>query len=62
MTEPALSNNELIDTLWNVNESIEVSVSGRFSELIDTLWNVNNSETNGNARRTGINRYIMECK
>ena len=32
---------ELIDTLWNVNESIEVSVSGRFSELIDTLWNVN---------------------
>mgnify|MGYP004574195577 CR=1 FL=1 len=31
-------------------------------ELIDTLWNVNNSETNGNARRTGINRYIMECK
>ena len=31
-------------------------------ELIDTLWNVNNEETNTEENKTGINRYIMECK
>ena len=32
-------------------------------ELIDTLWNVNTDDTAANeANKTGINRYIMECK
>ena len=54
---------ELIDTLWNVNFfflSISISVA---AELIDTLWNVNlvgvGAASVGVAR---INRYIMECK
>ena len=32
---------ELIDTLWNVNESPSLHISERSRELIDTLWNVN---------------------
>ena len=32
---------ELIDTLWNVNESLLLSPLLFLSELIDTLWNVN---------------------
>ena len=36
-------------------------VGGR--ELIDTLWNVNDiSVIKLVTSRTGINRYIMECK
>ena len=33
---------ELIDTLWNVNESGETVDEALVLELIDTLWNVNN--------------------
>ena len=33
---------ELIDTLWNVNDSFSnLPPFNRYSELIDTLWNVN---------------------
>ena len=32
---------ELIDTLWNVNESEEMPEWAKKLELIDTLWNVN---------------------
>ena len=54
---------ELIDTLWNVNESPSLHISERSRELIDTLWNVNVDELNGSLQgMTGINRYIMECK
>ena len=34
--------NELIDTLWNVNLQPQWAIGKNFSELIDTLWNVNN--------------------
>ena len=32
---------ELIDTLWNVNLSVHLTYLLSKSELIDTLWNVN---------------------
>ena len=32
---------ELIDTLWNVNNSVAYPFAIALSELIDTLWNVN---------------------
>ncbi len=32
---------ELIDTLWNVNETAVWTVETAVLELIDTLWNVN---------------------
>ena len=32
---------ELIDTLWNVNESSSIFLYAASFELIDTLWNVN---------------------
>ena len=32
---------ELIDTLWNVNDDVFVFFVSWFNELIDTLWNVN---------------------
>ena len=32
---------ELIDTLWNVNNFINVCIAYASKELIDTLWNVN---------------------
>ena len=53
---------ELIDTLWNVNFfflSISISVA---AELIDTLWNVNLLKYSYTSSGVGINRYIMECK
>ena len=34
-------NQELIDTLWNVNDGTTWMDWGNSSELIDTLWNVN---------------------
>ena len=42
---------ELIDTLWNVNE---IKVKARLTddkELIDTLWNVN--------QRKGVNQMAL---
>ena len=36
-----LQNQELIDTLWNVNLFEISSSSLHIIELIDTLWNVN---------------------
>ena len=33
--------NELIDTLWNVNQALSEVWNKIKSELIDTLWNVN---------------------
>ena len=53
---------ELIDTLWNVNLLLDIISQHKAIELIDTLWNVNNEETNTEENKTGINRYIMECK
>ena len=32
---------ELIDTLWNVNANVVITVEDKAIELIDTLWNVN---------------------
>ena len=32
---------ELIDTLWNVNANVVITVEDKTIELIDTLWNVN---------------------
>ena len=37
-----MSNIELIDTLWNVNEHPGLHLLLFANELIDTLWNVNN--------------------
>ena len=34
-------NEELIDTLWNVNEPEEPEEPEQKPELIDTFWNVN---------------------
>ena len=54
---------ELIDTLWNVNETYCLVPRPQSIELIDTLWNVNvffKSCYKINFSR--INRYIMECK
>ena len=53
---------ELIDTLWNVNKNWNDYYSAYFYELIDTLWNVNLWTGNTYYVKTGINRYIMECK
>ena len=36
-----LKKQELIDTLWNVNETITTRGVTVEQELIDTLWNVN---------------------
>ena len=53
---------ELIDTLWNVNTRLRLSLRLLRLELIDTLWNVNNRTISLLLLRTRINRYIMECK
>ena len=54
---------ELIDTLWNVNESLSPHISAHSRELIDTLWNVNKCYHCAVAINSNrINRYIMECK
>ena len=39
-----LRNDELIDTLWNVNNDDYKIEMERNAELIDTLWNVNEWE------------------
>ena len=54
--------NELIDTLWNVNNRFCHWWTKSASELIDTLWNVNCNRSNDHNKFSGINRYIMECK
>ena len=54
---------ELIDTLWNVNETRGWHYRTPRIELIDTLWNVNVpffAFVYFGFQR--INRYIMECK
>ena len=54
---------ELIDTLWNVNQIGHAAGDRSNYKLIDTLWNVNgiiHCKTFRDRRR--INRYIMECK
>ena len=54
---------ELIDTLWNVNKNSSFIKNRIKSELIDTLWNVNHNKIGKSyAAHYGINRYIMECK
>ena len=53
---------ELIDTLWNVNEIYDEDGEIVESELIDTLWNVNVRPSASVFQYNGINRYIMECK
>ena len=53
---------ELIDTLWNVNELQSSSNYKELMELIDTLWNVNAVEFASSLVTPWINRYIMECK
>ena len=34
---------ELIETLWNVNQEIDLTQKEVQTELIETLWNVNSS-------------------
>ena len=54
---------ELIDTLWNVNNSLCSSYVLTVTELIDTLWNVNvPPKPEPEEPEPRINRYIMECK
>ena len=53
---------ELIDTLWNVNELQSSSNYKELMELIDTLWNVNFFIKRIPDFILRINRYIMECK
>ena len=53
---------ELIDTLWNVNDSVAAVVERLKIELIDTLWNVNAVIVIFSTLAIRINRYIMECK
>ena len=53
---------ELIDTLWNVNQSTCQLTFYKYSELIDTLWNVNKLGKSSQNSLKRINRYIMECK
>ncbi len=54
---------ELIETLWNVNETGRNEVIEDMTELIETLWNVNVNEAGAEMRAlTGINRNIVECK
>ena len=54
---------ELIDTLWNVNIAKFVMIVTPVAELIDTLWNVNYLPSVSNFEPIArINRYIMECK
>ena len=55
-------NQELIDTLWNVNETGAITATNILMELIDTLWNVNAESPKEGTIVNGINRYIMECK
>ena len=38
---PCLEQEELIDTLWNVNPRGYYTFLDGITELIDTLWNVN---------------------
>ena len=38
---PSESNNVLIDTWWNVNAIVVITVSTTVIVLIDTWWNVN---------------------
>ena len=53
---------ELIETLWNVNSvSYSLDDTGA-NELIETLWNVNTIITNLAGIINGINRNIVECK
>ena len=54
--------NELIDTLWNVNTKEYFGGLFGVFELIDTLWNVNQIISVEITVNPGINRYIMECK
>ena len=59
----ARRDNELIDTLWNVNRLMTLILDEIAAELIDTLWNVNEEDWKiKSATITRINRYIMECK
>ena len=53
----------LIDTWWNVNESIPLSACFRLAVLIDTWWNVNVSAA-GQAGEweDSFNRYMVECE
>ena len=53
---------ELIDTLWNVNETVGRLAKIMGVELIDTLWNVNIYSLLFRLNSIRINRYIMECK
>ena len=54
---------ELIETLWNVNISRNDFYGHRKCELIETLWNVNDKiKEKVREVLTGINRNIVECK
>ena len=54
---------ELIETLWNVNETTREPFTPDQVELIETLWNVNDIiGVQKMVTRPGINRNIVECK
>ena len=53
----------LIETLWNVKNDFNVSISFCITVLIETLWNVKNAKfVVYNDGALGINRNIVECK
>ena len=54
---------ELIETLWNVNNTTDVTNNSPCGELIETLWNVNTYKKRRCIQMgLGINRNIVECK
>ena len=58
----ATGTEELIETLWNVNNPAAAKVGDCTVELIETLWNVNSNIKRQSLILTGINRNIVECK
>ena len=41
LPKSSMVTDELIDTLWNVNTFLNLTLCSASGELIDTLWNVN---------------------
>ena len=53
----------LIETLWNVKESVWNEINGKAQVLIETLWNVKLlTPVQLRLNYKSINRNIVECK
>ena len=54
---------EIIETYWNVNGYVILSLLQILSEIIETYWNVNASKTDDkDSWFVRNNRNILECK